>query len=139
MPPLTYPLTACGSSTSTFAQGAREQRHSIAPSIIPAINRKAILLFGFSPKRAKLFEMGQYSSNQERIRRMKLSERYAHLLENFDKLPDDAVIPTAVTAALLSVNPKTIVSHFESVQISPGRTGQRVGYLRAKLNGKKVA
>ena len=40
---------------------------------------------------------------------MKLSERYAHLLENFDKLPDDAVIPTAVTAALLSVNPKTIV------------------------------
>ena len=30
---------------------------------------------------------------------MKLSERYAHLLENFDKLPDDVVIPTAVTAA----------------------------------------
>jgi hypothetical protein len=80
--------------------------------------------------------MGQYSSNQERIRRMKLSERYAHLLENFDKLPDDAVIPTAVTAALLSVNPKTIVSHFESVQISPGRTGQRVGYLRATKRKK---
>jgi hypothetical protein len=70
---------------------------------------------------------------------MKLSERYSHLIENFDKLPDDAVIPTAVTAALLSVNPKTVQSHYESVQISPGRTGQRVGYLRAKLNGKGVA
>jgi hypothetical protein len=54
---------------------------------------------------------------------MKLSERYSHLIENFDKLPDDAVIPTAVTAALLCVNPKTVVSHYESVQISPGRTG----------------
>jgi hypothetical protein len=70
---------------------------------------------------------------------MMLSERYAHLLENFDRLPDSAVLPTAVTAALLCVNPKTVQSHYETIQISPGRTGQRVGYLRAKLNGKKVA
>jgi len=53
------------------------------------------------------------------------------IIGNFDRLPDSAVIPSAATARLLSVSVKTVRRNFPTVQISPGRTGQRVGEVRA--------
>jgi hypothetical protein len=67
---------------------------------------------------------------------MLIKNRYAHLIENFDKLPDSAVLPTAVTAELFSLNPKTVRDRIPTVQLSPKRLGQRVGDLRAILKGK---
>ena len=70
---------------------------------------------------------------------MKLSDRHTHLLEGFDRLPDDAVVPTPVTAALFGLCQKTVRERFPSVRISPGRMGQRVGYLRSISRGEKTA
>ena len=66
----------------------------------------------------------------------KLPTRHAHIFENFDKLPDDAIIPVAVTAAVLGLCEKTVRNRFPSVRISPGRLGQRVGYVRAIVRGE---
>ena len=55
----------------------------------------------------------------------------AEILRRFDQLPDDAVIPTAVTAAIHGVSPRTVRRRYPSVQLSPNRKGQRVGTIRA--------
>jgi len=55
----------------------------------------------------------------------------AEILRRFDQLPDDAVIPTAMTAAIHSVSPRTVRRRYPSVQLSPNRKGQRVGTIRA--------
>jgi hypothetical protein len=68
-----------------------------------------------------------------------MKPKHANLLENFDKLPDSAVVPTPVTAQLFGICEKTVRNRFPSVWISPGRMGQRVGYLRSISRGEKTA
>jgi hypothetical protein len=70
---------------------------------------------------------------------MRLSTRYADLVSRFDQLPDDAVVPVTVTAQLFNLSPRTVRNRFPSVQITPGRLGNRVGALRAISRGEKPA
>ena len=53
-------------------------------------------------------------------------------LSRFNVLPDDAVLPSQVTAIILGVSERTIRYHpyLPRVQISRGRYGQRVGDIR---------
>jgi hypothetical protein len=53
-------------------------------------------------------------------------------LARFNVLPDDAVLPSQVTAIILGVSERTIRYHpnLPRVQISRGRYGQRVGDIR---------
>jgi hypothetical protein len=55
----------------------------------------------------------------------------AEIIRHFDQLPDDAVVPTQVTAAVHHVSPRTVRRTYPSVQLSPNRKGQRVGTIRA--------
>jgi hypothetical protein len=66
-----------------------------------------------------------------------VAKNIADILSRFDQLPDDAVVPSSVTAALHNVHPKTVRRNYPSVQLSPGRYGQRVGDLRAMARGIK--
>jgi hypothetical protein len=53
-------------------------------------------------------------------------------LARFNVLPDDAVLPSQVTAIILGVSERTIRYHpnLPRVQIWRGRYGQRVGDIR---------
>lgn len=53
-------------------------------------------------------------------------------LARFNVLPDDAVLPSQVTAIILGVSERTIRYHpnLPRIQISRGRYGQRVGDVR---------
>jgi hypothetical protein len=64
-------------------------------------------------------------------------EDVAEILRRFDQLPDDAVVPTAVTAAVHGVSPRTVRRVYPSVQLSPNRKGQRVGTIRAMSRAEK--
>jgi hypothetical protein len=58
-------------------------------------------------------------------------------LADYDALPDDAIVPDAVAAAILSISVWTL-QHKNPVpvrQISERRQGRRVGDLRAKVRG----
>jgi len=66
-------------------------------------------------------------------------EKYAELIRHFDKLPDDAVVPRSVTAAVHGVSPRTVRRTYPSVQLSPGRVGQRVGTLRKMSRNERPA
>jgi len=61
------------------------------------------------------------------------------IVRNFDQLPDDAVVPSAVTAALHGVSERTVRRTYPSVRLSPGRLGQRVGTIRAMSRDEKPA
>jgi len=61
----------------------------------------------------------------------------AEILRRFDQLPDDAVVPTQVTAAIHGVSPRTVRRRYLSVQLSPNRKGQRVGTIRAMSRAEK--
>jgi ABC-type proline/glycine betaine transport system ATPase subunit len=63
----------------------------------------------------------------------------AEIVRRFDELPDDAVIPSEATAIIHSVSPRTVRRTYPSVQLSPGRKGQRVGTLRAMSRNEKPA
>jgi len=63
----------------------------------------------------------------------------AEIVRRFDQLPDDAVVPTRVTAAVHGVSPRTVRRIYPSVQLSPNRKGQRVGTLRAMSSNEKPA
>jgi len=54
------------------------------------------------------------------------------ILERFNALPDDAILPSWVTGIILGVSERTIRyhPHLARVQISRGRYGQRVGDIR---------
>lgn len=54
------------------------------------------------------------------------------ILECFDALPDDAVVPSKITAVILGLSERTIRYHenLRRVQLSVGRYGQRVGDIR---------
>ena len=47
----------------------------------------------------------------------------ADIVRRFDQLPDDAVVPTRVTAAVHGVSPRTVRRIYPSVQLSPNRKG----------------
>ena len=53
-------------------------------------------------------------------------------LARFNVLPDDAVLPSQVTAIILGVSERTVRYHpnLPRVQISRARYGQRVGDIR---------
>jgi hypothetical protein len=53
-------------------------------------------------------------------------------LERFDILPDDAVLPTKITAIILGVSERTVRYHpsLPRKSVSRGRYGQRVGDIR---------
>ena len=57
------------------------------------------------------------------------------LIKNFDSLPDDMVIPTKVTARVHNISERTVRRTYPSIQLSPGRKGQRVGDIRAMSRG----
>jgi hypothetical protein len=54
------------------------------------------------------------------------------ILERFDALPDDAIVPTKVTSILLGTSERTVRynPHLPRVQVSRGRYGQRVRDIR---------
>jgi len=53
-------------------------------------------------------------------------------LARFNVLPDDAVLPSQVTAIILGISERTVRYHpnLPRVQISRGRYGQRIGDIR---------
>jgi hypothetical protein len=55
----------------------------------------------------------------------------AEILRRFDDLPNDAVVPTRVTALIHGVSPRTVRRTYPSVRLSPNRKGQRVATIRA--------
>jgi hypothetical protein len=63
----------------------------------------------------------------------------AEILRRFDQLPDDAIVPSRVTAIVHSVSTRTVRRTYPSVQLSPNRKGQRVGTLRAMSRAEKPA
>jgi hypothetical protein len=58
-------------------------------------------------------------------------------LAEYDALPDDAIVPDAVAAKILSVSIWTLrrENPVPRRQISERRSGRRVGDLRAKVRG----
>jgi hypothetical protein len=67
------------------------------------------------------------------------TDNIAEILRRFDELPDDAVVPSRVTAAVHGVSLRTVRRAYPSVQLSPGRKGQRVGTLRKMSRAEKPA
>jgi len=53
-------------------------------------------------------------------------------LERFDALPDDAILPTKITAIILGLSERTVRYHPNLPRrvVSTGRYGQRVGDIR---------
>jgi hypothetical protein len=66
------------------------------------------------------------------------SENIAEILKRFDSLPDDACVPTEVTAAVLGISPRTVRRAVPFVQLSPNRRGQRVGTIRKMSRAEKL-
>jgi hypothetical protein len=52
-------------------------------------------------------------------------------IKAFDDLPDDAVVPRRVTAAVLNISERTVRRSVPTVKLSPRRRGNRVGDIRA--------
>jgi hypothetical protein len=61
-----------------------------------------------------------------------MTSKLRAILERFAALPDEAVVPTSVTATILGVSERTIRyhPHLPRRQVSRGRYGQRVGDVR---------
>jgi hypothetical protein len=65
------------------------------------------------------------------------------LIQNFDKLPDDAIVPDVVARLVLNVTERTwrrkpnyIDSKIPKVELSPQRWGRRAGNIRAFARGE---
>jgi hypothetical protein len=61
-----------------------------------------------------------------------MTNKLREILERFAALPDEAVVPSKVTAIILGTSERTIRYHpnLPRVQVSTGRYGQRVGDIR---------
>ena len=61
-----------------------------------------------------------------------MTNKLREILERFASLPDEAVVPSKVTAIILGTSERTIRYHpqLPRVRISEGRYGQRVGDIR---------
>ena len=58
-------------------------------------------------------------------------------IKEFDDLPDDAVVPRRVTAAVLHMSERTVRRSVPTVKLSARRRGNRVGIIRAIARGDK--
>jgi hypothetical protein len=56
-------------------------------------------------------------------------------LKDFDALPDDAVVPRRVTAAVLNMSERTVKRSVPTVNLSLRRRGNRVADIRAIARG----
>jgi hypothetical protein len=56
-------------------------------------------------------------------------------LKGFDELPDDAVVPRRVTAAVLHISERTVRRSVPTVKVSARRRGNRVGDIRKIARG----
>jgi hypothetical protein len=63
----------------------------------------------------------------------------AEVLRQFDSLPNDAIIPASVAAAVHSISTRTVRRRYPSVQLTLNRKGYRVGTLRAMSRAEKPA
>jgi hypothetical protein len=59
-----------------------------------------------------------------------VSPEHLAILTRIPVLPDTAVVPIAVAAVHDSVSERTVRRTYPLVQLSPGRCGVSVGYLR---------
>jgi hypothetical protein len=61
-----------------------------------------------------------------------MTDALREILERFDCLPADAVVPSRITAIILGLSERTVRYHpyLPRVQIARGRYGQRVGDIR---------
>jgi hypothetical protein len=57
-------------------------------------------------------------------------------IKKFDDLPDDAVVPRRVTAAVLHMSERTVRRSVPTVILSPRRRGNRVGTVRDIARGQ---
>jgi hypothetical protein len=53
-------------------------------------------------------------------------------LQRIPHLPDTAIVPVAVAAKHDSVSDRTVRRTYPLIQVSPGRKGVPVGYLRTR-------
>jgi hypothetical protein len=56
-------------------------------------------------------------------------------IKQFDDLPDDAVVPRRVTAAVLHVSERTVQRSVPTVKLSARRRGNRVADIRKIARG----
>jgi hypothetical protein len=63
---------------------------------------------------------------------MPMTGALREILERFDLLPDDAVVPTKVTAIVMGLSERTVRyhPHLPRHEVSIGRYGQRAGDIR---------
>jgi hypothetical protein len=59
-------------------------------------------------------------------------ERIAEILSRLPTLPDTAAIPVPAVAVHDGVDKKTVYRNYPLVDLSPGRKGVLVGYLRKR-------
>jgi len=67
-----------------------------------------------------------------------LRDKTERILAQFDRLPDDCVIPIPAAAAVLNVSERTVrcrMPGLPKVQLSIKREGCRVGDIRALVRG----
>jgi len=55
-------------------------------------------------------------------------------LQRLPNLPDTAVVPVPVAAKHDNVSERTVRRNYPLIQLSPGRNGVSVGYLRSRRN-----
>lgn len=58
------------------------------------------------------------------------------LIENFDRLPNDAVVTTRIAAIVLGISEWTVRREHELVHLSARRRGMRVGRVREIARGE---
>jgi hypothetical protein len=62
-------------------------------------------------------------------------------IQNFDTLPDDAIVSSKITAIILSESERTLRRHppIPRIQMSARRVGFRVGAIRAFVRGEATS
>jgi hypothetical protein len=60
------------------------------------------------------------------------------LIQNFDRLPDDAVVPDKVARIVLNESERSFRrnSKLRKIRLGPQRNGRRVGDIRALVRGE---
>ena len=66
-----------------------------------------------------------------------MTNKLREILERFAALPDDAVLPSRITAIILGLSERVVRYHpsLPRVQLCAGRYGQRVGDIRKLVRG----
>ena len=61
-----------------------------------------------------------------------MTDALREILQRFDTLPDDAILPSKITGIVLGLSERTVRYHpaLRRIQIARGRYGQRVGDIR---------